>query len=680
MFQKILVSQRKVRVATVFFGSVLVATSLAGCGGGPSPLPMTSSVTANAMKLSGSPVIQSAATAADTKVSFEIAIPQATSVATRNKLYISPGTKSASIEIDPIGTTSRQVTVTNCAAACSGSAMAPVGTVTFHVVLYDAANAKGNILSEGSSTTNIVHGQANNVSIVFGGVISKVIITPTPSTVTIGTSSTIQLNVTAFDASGNQIIGAQAFDSPIMLASSAAGGAFTLSNNSLSNPQSGVTVHYTGATTGGTTIAASMQSGAAITSSSATITAVTPATPTPAPAPITSGAVRAHMLTYAIIAGDYHNVYGVTPTSTTQADYRILAKYIDYLETDNRATNVAHAAGMKVGFYTDPVRPHYNELSWSSDAYAHDCNGNIVVPDYSPTLEYLGNMGSPALTQAWNAEIASHLQDQYGSYTQDFVRADDSGNQAEGFEVFFQNAFGGSQEPTGQPYCNYSDSSFLTGIRALYQQASLPVIFNGDTSTQYDSYMQSEPNILGSQCESCFVDTSTATWVKEVNAEIGAVALHKIFNSFSHGPYTTQQQMYLYGSMLLGFDPNYVSLYTDAMNARSGIDISPLVSLVPMQPTITASNVGQYRSAEGNYVRQFGQCYVKQVAVGPCAVVVNSDSSPHAFPSSLSQYHHTATISGTGIITEFGDNGAISVNGAAPPNTVGSQQAIIIFQ
>lgn len=388
---------------------------------------------------------------------------------------------------------------------------------------------------------------------------------------------------------------------------------------------------------------------------------------------VASSDVPSHMMTYAVLPGDFHN--------SSSSDFQILGKYVNFLETDTRASNVAHAAGIKVGFYTDPNRPHGDdENAWPSDAYAHDCNGNVVIAGYPGALEHVGHMGSSALNQAWDNEIKSHQQDQYNSYTQDFVRSDDSGNPAEAWEVYFQNVLGGVQETLGQPYCHYSDASYVSGLRALYAQAPLPVIFNGDTSTEYNAYMQNAPNILGSQCESCFVGTSTDTWVKEVNAEIGAVALHKVFNSFSHGPYTSQQQIYLYASMLLGFDPSYVSLYTDNMNAPSGVDISPLVSLVPMQPTATASDVSQYLSSEGNYVRQFGQCYVKQVSVGPCAVAVNSDSSSHPFPSSLAQYHHAATFSGAGIITEFGDNGAVNVNGGTPPSSIPGQQAVIVFQ
>jgi hypothetical protein len=136
--------------------------------------------------------------------------------------------------------------------------------------------------------------------------------------------------------------------------------------------------------------------------------------------------------------------------------------------------------------------------------------------------------------------------------------------------------------------------------------------------------------------------------------------------------------IYLYASMLLGWDPKYTVLSMD-IPTPSGISTMPLTTLVPLNPTATASSVSGYQQPEGVYVRQFGACYISQVSVGPCAAVVNADTVTHNYPAILSGYHHTATVTGSGIVHEFGDTGAVTATGAAPATTMPSMSAQIVF-
>ncbi|HET9392767.1 MAG TPA: hypothetical protein VFO29_04465 [Candidatus Rubrimentiphilum sp.] len=142
-------------------------------------------------------------------VAFTIIIPPAIT-----PQYISPSTQSATISVN-----SGTPAVANCSGgSCTTTVLAPVGSDTFAVSLYDAANGTGNVLSQGSATQTIVSGTANSVSVTLNGVPKNVTITSSGNaftSVTLGSSSTIALTVTAKDAGGNTIIGT--YSSPVQL-------------------------------------------------------------------------------------------------------------------------------------------------------------------------------------------------------------------------------------------------------------------------------------------------------------------------------------------------------------------------------------------------------------------------------------------------------------------------------
>lgn len=664
----------------------VLCTTLAACGGGGAAAP-------------AGPAVTSASTTGMASIAFSINVPSTQSNA-RQPQYISGATKSAVIQISSsVGGTPVSTTI-NCQGSCSADVSAPVGSDTFAVSLYSGSNGTGSLLSQGTTTANILAGQTNTVAVAFGGVVNKIALGVAHSTLTTGSKAQLPLTVTAYDAAGDAIVGTDAFSSPIVLTDSDKTGATSLSATTLTTPSSTAAINFTGANFSSAVISASIN-GTSMTATPVTLTAVAPVAQAPvviASAPVSNsaasssgstagttpvsipvtGAIPAHMKVYAQLPGNYHNQQGVQSAAQAQSDYRTLAKYVDYMETDNRASNYAHTAGIKVGFYTDPIQAHGAELSWPASAFAHDCNGNLVVPNYSNSPELLGDVNSATHTQAWDAEIGTHLQDQWGTYTQDWVRSDDSSYPGEESSGFFASVFGGTREPAGVPYCGYSNASFMSGLLAMYAQSPLPVLFNGATDPSYVAFAQGQSNVMGAQCESCFGGWTGSTWQNHVNAEIAFVGAHKIFESFSHGNGTAAQQLYLYASMLLGFDPNYTVLSMD-ISTPSGMAMTPLALLVPLEPTVTAATVSGYAQPEGVYVRQFGACFIAQAQAGPCAVVVNADTASHKFPAVLAGYHHTVNVSGSGIVREFGDNGAVAANGAAPPSTIGAMTATIVF-
>ncbi|HTU70890.1 MAG TPA: hypothetical protein VMF11_11290 [Candidatus Baltobacteraceae bacterium] len=221
--------------------SVALVALLAGCGGGGSTpsLPVQSVASPAPQPTQQSPQ--------SVKVSFNIIVPTASGASARRvPNYVSASTKSASIAVG-----SAMPTTVNCTATCSGTVSAPVGSDTFTVNLYDATNGTGNVLSTGALTQTIVANTANSVNVTFNGVVASLSIVLGASG-TAGTPALIPVSVNALDADGNTIVGpgvyVNASDKPltIALSDSDPSGATALSQTSLTQPTSGITLTYTG--------------------------------------------------------------------------------------------------------------------------------------------------------------------------------------------------------------------------------------------------------------------------------------------------------------------------------------------------------------------------------------------------------------------------------------------------
>ena len=192
-------------------------------------------------------------------VRFSIAIPTPSpATARRQPAYVSSSTQSASIAVNG-GTP----TVVNCTTTCSGTIDAAVGSDTFAVNLYDATNGGGNLLSTGSLTQTIVADQANNVNVTFNGVVKSLAVSLSTTHVTPGTAGSVGVTVTALDADGNTIVGpgvyVNAGGTPltITLVDSDTSGNSSLSQTSVTQPTTGITLNYTASFDANPTITAS---------------------------------------------------------------------------------------------------------------------------------------------------------------------------------------------------------------------------------------------------------------------------------------------------------------------------------------------------------------------------------------------------------------------------------------
>ena len=229
----------------VLSSSVLLAAFSVGCGGhGSTAVPAAPS--------SSSQTVQ---------VQFRITIPPAPAAKARRPAYVSAATQSASVIVTPGNTT----TIINCdttARTCSGSVLAPLGSDTFTVKLYDGQNATGNLLSSGAVAQTISIDQANSVNVTFNGIVSTLSVALNPSSVASGTSTSVGVTVNALDADGNVIVGpgsyADANGNPltVTLSNSDTSGATHLSQTTLIAPTSGLMLSYNGASIPNPTISA----------------------------------------------------------------------------------------------------------------------------------------------------------------------------------------------------------------------------------------------------------------------------------------------------------------------------------------------------------------------------------------------------------------------------------------
>jgi virginiamycin B lyase len=164
----------------------------------------------------------------------------------RHPLYLSPSTQSISVSVNR-----GLAQVSNRPTPPSGSTTitidAPVGTDTFTFKTFDQFNAQGNVLSTSTITQQIVAGTANTLNATLNGVVAKIVLSLSVPTPPAGTPTSEPLNVAAFDADNNLIIGPGGYDRQISLSNSDGSGAAALSGTTVVGPGSPViTMTYNG--------------------------------------------------------------------------------------------------------------------------------------------------------------------------------------------------------------------------------------------------------------------------------------------------------------------------------------------------------------------------------------------------------------------------------------------------
>lgn len=387
---------------------------------------------------------------------------------------------------------------------------------------------------------------------------------------------------------------------------------------------------------------------------------------TPTPGPI----AELHVPTGDYLAG----LYGTTSVTPSQA-----APYLTWAQTDYHSAGTIASAGIKTQLYADPNREASTDPMWpysyaTESDFAHDCSGNRIV--FNNTAgRYVMDPNSSTLRQ----HFAQFVADQSAKGHFDAVFEDNAGplGPDQAFATFSPSL-----------PCNYSDAGWITGGIALDQAPSVPVIVNGlniPNGHAVSETMQlfASANTVGGNFEGCYDDVNKLKqtdwfWQVTENEELQTLAQGKIFECMLRNQGTassnTDARLYGYASFLLTYDPAK-AIFWEEFQTASQFHVEPESELVPLDPVVAApSDVTGLQVGTNVYGREYRDCYIHGSFVGPCAVVVNSDGLyAHTFP--YPQYTHTLVLSGGGVL----DGGTIATNGPPPPQSIGPGEAAIVF-
>ncbi len=230
------------------FSCFIVAAAIAGCGGGGgtgSPVPANGGASApNALG----------------QAQFTLTIPAQTSAAAtaRRTAFISPNAQSIAIAVatgtaspPPAQPVNLNASSPNCTTGTSGltctiAVSAPIGTDTFAVTLYGGQNGSGSVLSTARVSGVVNAAQSNTIAIALNGVVASIAVSITNGNNLIpgGYATALPVVITAKDASGATIVGADPYASPITLTNADTSGVTTLSTTTVSAPSTAVTLNY----------------------------------------------------------------------------------------------------------------------------------------------------------------------------------------------------------------------------------------------------------------------------------------------------------------------------------------------------------------------------------------------------------------------------------------------------
>ncbi|MGA2013765.1 MAG: hypothetical protein ABSH51_24985 [Solirubrobacteraceae bacterium] len=161
--------------------------------------------------------------------------------------------------------------------------------------------------------------------------------------------------------------------------------------------------------------------------------------------------------------------------------------------------------------------------------------------------------------------------------------------------------------------------------------------------------------------------------------------------------YATQTRQVQEGTMLLGFSPGHIVDWADFEQGSSNLAVWPEESIYPTGPvesmakpggrgclagTGTVCTRGGHTSvqvAPGVYRREFRACYLKRIAFGPCATIVNTTGGWVTVRSSWLKRRYRSQITLVGGDVQSG--GSVDLGGAsfrAGSTAVAPQDAILL--
>lgn len=236
------------RNRTRLFAAAALTLLLAACGGGGGG--GTASVpTVHATQ---TPAANGPTAPVSLKINTGTVTPSSTA---RKPQYVSAATASVGITLQGQSTPLTTVNITQASPQCSNGVCtvtfnAPVGNDTFVVTTFDGQNGTGNQLSTATVAATVAANATNTVSLVLNGVVAQASVILSTTSATAGTPLSATVNVVAYDASGNAIVGPGNYSSAVTLTNSDTSGTIHLSATSIAGPGATVTLAYSGGSAG----------------------------------------------------------------------------------------------------------------------------------------------------------------------------------------------------------------------------------------------------------------------------------------------------------------------------------------------------------------------------------------------------------------------------------------------
>jgi len=358
-------------------------------------------------------------------------------------------------------------------------------------------------------------------------------------------------------------------------------------------------------------------------------------------------------------------------------DLAVAARYLTWAILQPKETNSFARVGIKTMLYTDPNRTAVGDPMYTSyeTTFAHDCSNNrITIPGKTATT-YLMDPTSPDLQVLWHQYVANVLT--WGDH----------------FDAILEDNADVVHPVSALP-CNFDQSVWTAATNTMNQALGYSVIYNGlGNLANGDQYVSPaiglNPTSITGELEGCYSNGDPlnpvprkTVWETYQTTEIAMVTANTPFLCRGLGtlPAATSQseRMYMYASFLMTYDPNTSIISEQFATQGAALMVDPESGFVALDPLVPEpSAITALESSSWTFGRQYADCYLFGRPVGPCAAVVNADSSKFAHPFPWpGVYKHSLVLHG-GVIT---DGGWAGYQGPAPPAQVPGASAVIAIQ
>lgn len=327
-------------------------------------------------------------------------------------------------------------------------------------------------------------------------------------------------------------------------------------------------------------------------------------------------------------------------------------------------------------------------------SYNRTCNG---APETIPV--YLLNQADPGVV-AWYKSFVQNNLDNWDYYWFDVTKTTVA-NQAFGPGGSFcpgVSACSTTQEYPTDASVLSAHISFADSL-AHVNGSPLQIFFNGftfNTSTgglQNQSLIQQDPNhFIGGICENCIVNNGvfeTSNYVPVLNAMLqlgtmpGAQYVQLDTGSSPSGSAAQISQRTTALAMAwLGYSDGHIVIFPNFEYNTQNLAVWPEDLVYPGAPVQSMQWSANDIQVAGNvYRREFRQCFYNQQSIGPCAAIINANSSAVAVANTwLTQtYAHQIAVSGG----DISSGGTLSTTSTAfTPNvtTIAPGQGILLAQ